>query len=141
MYIVHMRLDLNKRTDLALQAMQELCVEETRVPGPELAEALETTRQYLPQIMNPIVKAKWVRSTPGPHGGYQLLVRLEDISVMELVEVMEGPTDDGTCVLTGDFCAKEKFCALHGAWQHSRAVLIRELGQMTLAEAWAASCG
>jgi Rrf2 family protein len=136
-----MRLDLNKRTDLALQAMQELCVEETRVPGPELAEALETTRQYLPQIMNPIVKAKWVRSTPGPHGGYQLLVRLEDISVIELVEVMEGPTDDGTCVLTGDICASEKYCALHGAWQHSRAVLIRELGQMTLAEAWAASCG
>lgn len=136
-----MRLGLNKRTDLALRAMQELCVQETRVAGPELAEALETTRQYLPQIMNPIVKAKWVRSTPGPHGGYQLLVPLEKVSVIELVEVMEGPTDDGTCVLTGDVCAKDGYCALHGAWVHARAVLIRELGQMSLAEAWAASCG
>ena len=136
-----MRLDLNRRTDLALRAMQELCVQETRVPGPELAEALETTRQYLPQIMNPIVKSRWVRSTPGPHGGYQLLVPLEEVSVIELIEVMEGPTADGTCVLTGDICPGDRYCALHGAWQHSRDVLIRELGQMSLAEAWAASCG
>ena len=141
MYIVHMRLDLNKRTDLAMRAMQELCVRETRVPGPELAEALETTRQYLPQIMNPIVKARWVRSTLGPHGGYKLLVPLEEISVVALIEAMEGPTDNGTCVLTGEVCPRDRLCALHGAWQHARDVLVRELDQMTLAEAWAASCG
>ena len=67
-YVVNMRLDLNKRTDLALRAMEELCVKESRVAGPDLAEALSTTRQYLPQILNPLVKARWVRSTPGPHG-------------------------------------------------------------------------
>ena len=136
-----MRLELNKRTALALRAMQELCVREQRVPGPDLAEALETTRQYRPQIMNPLVKAKWVGSTPGPHGGYQLLTTLEAVSVIELVETMEGPTDNNTCVLSGDICPSERLCALHGAWQHARAALVYELGEMTLAEAWAASCG
>ena len=136
-----MRLELNKRTDLALRAMQELSLQDTRVPGPELAELLDTTRQYLPQIMNPLVKAKWIRSTPGPHGGYQLLVRLEDISVIVLIEAMEGPTDNDTCVLSGDRCPRENLCALHGAWQHARGALIRELGEMSLAAAWAASGG
>lgn len=136
-----MRLELNKRTDLALRAMEELCVEETRVAGPALAESLSTTRQYLPQIMNPLVKARWVRSTPGPHGGYQLLVTLEEISVLELIEVMEGPTANGTCVLTGDECPGDRLCALHGAWQLARDALTRELGGMSLAEAWGASCG
>jgi len=135
------RLDLNKRTDLALRAMEELCVKESRVGGPDLAEALETTRQYLPQIMNPLVKSRWVRSTPGPHGGYQLLVALEDISVLELIEVMEGPTFDNTCVLDGQVCPHEAPCALHGAWQQARDALTTELSSMTLADAWGASCG
>ena len=136
-----MRLELNKRTDLALRAMQELCLREERVGGPALAEALDTTRQYLPQILNPLVKAKWVRSTPGPHGGYQLLVALEDISVLRLIEAMEGPTLDNSCVLTGEECPQHQLCALHGAWKHAGGALVKELDQMTLAEAWGASCG
>ena len=140
-YVVPMRLDLNKRTDLALRAMEELCVREARVPGPELAEALKTTRQYLPQILNPLVKARWIHSTPGPHGGYELLVTLEEISVLQLVEVMEGPTENNTCVLNGEVCPQQELCALHGAWQQARDALLKELDQMTLAKAWGSSCG
>ena len=136
-----MRLDLNKRTDLALRAMQELCVREARVAGPDLAEALQTTRQYLPQILNPLVKARWVHSTPGPHGGYELRVPIEKISVLSVIEVMEGPTLDNVCVLNGETCPQEELCALHGAWQQAREALMRELDQMTVAEAWAATCG
>jgi Rrf2 family protein len=135
-----MRLDLNKRTDLALRAMQELCERETRVPGPDLAEALETTRQYLPQILNPLVKHRWVRSTPGPHGGYELLVGLNDVSVLELIEVMEGATMNNRCVLNGELCPQEEPCALHGAWQHARAALMKELGNLSLAAAQDAEC-
>ncbi|MDX2344320.1 MAG: Rrf2 family transcriptional regulator [Acidimicrobiia bacterium] len=136
-----MRLDLNKRTDLALRAMEELCVKESRVAGPVLAEALGTTRQYLPQILNPLVKARWVRSTPGPHGGYELLIPLEEISVLQLIEAMEGPTFDNTCVLNGNICPQNELCALHGAWQQARDALTTELGHMSLAEAWGSSCG
>ena len=135
-----MRLELNKRTDLGLRAMQELCVREGRVAGPDLADALQTTRQYLPQILNPLVKTRWVRSTPGPHGGYELLVKLEDISLLQLIEIMEGPTLNNVCVLTGEECPQEEPCALHGAWQHAREALMRELDGMSLAAAWEASC-
>lgn len=121
--------------------MQELCVKETRVAGPDLAEALKTTRQYLPQILNPLVKARWVRSTPGPHGGYELLVLLEEISVLQLIEVMEGPTQNNTCVLNGELCPQEELCALHGAWDLAREALMKELNQMSLSDAWGATCG
>ncbi len=133
-----MRLDLNKRTDLGLRAMQELRLQEARVADPDLADALNTTRQYLPQILNPLVKARWVRSTPGPHGGYELLVGLEDISLLQLIEVMEGPTLNNVCVLNGESCPQDEPCALHGAWEHAREALMRELDGMSLAAAWEA---
>ena len=91
--------------------------------------------------MNPLVKARWVHSTPGPHGGYELLIPLEKISVLQLIEAMEGPTTSSVCVLSGDVCPQEQLCALHGAWQHARDAMIRELSGMSLAEAWGASCG
>ena len=114
--------------------MQELCAADSRVAGPDLADALSTTRQYLPQIVNPLVKARWVRSTPGPHGGYELLVPLEDVSLLQLIEIMEGPTQNDTCVLNGEVCPGHEQCALHGAWQHAREVLLRELDGMSLAQ-------
>lgn len=135
-----MRLDLHKRTDLALRALIELCERKTRVPGSDLADALGTTRQYLPQVLNPLVKKRWVRSTPGPHGGYELLVGLTDISVLDLIETMEGPTLDNRCVLTGEACPQEQPCALHPAWQHARTALMRELGELSLAEARESDC-
>ncbi len=115
--------------------MQELRRRDDRVSGPDLADALDTTRQYLPQILNPLVKHRWVRSTPGPHGGYELLVGLEDVSVLELIEVMEGPTQDNRCVLNGETCPQVEPCALHVAWQHARGALTRELGSLSLSDA------
>jgi Rrf2 family protein len=135
-----MRLDLQKRTDLALRAMQEIWARADRVSGPDLADALGTTRQYLPQVLNPLVKIRWVGSFPGPGGGYELLVGLDDVSVLELIEVMEGPTRDNRCVLDGETCPHEEPCALHCAWQHASGALMRELGDLALADAGNLDC-
>ena len=131
-----MRLELNKRTDLALQAMQALCSCRARLPGTDLADTLDTSHQYLPQIMSPLVHERWVSSSPGPGGGYELVVQLDSISVLELIEAMEGETDTHTCVLSGEICDASDPCALHGAWSQARDALLRELSSMSLADAW-----
>ena len=131
-----MRLELNKRTDLALQAMQALCACDARLSGTDLADTLATSHQYLPQIMSPLVRKRWVSSSPGPRGGYELSVQLDSISVLELIEAMEGATDTETCVLSGEICDASDPCALHGAWSQARDALLRELSSMSLADAW-----
>lgn len=131
-----MRLELNKRTDLALQSMQTLCACEDRMSGTDLAEALGTTHQYLPQVMSPLVRRRWVSSTPGPRGGYELVAQLGTISVLDLIETMEGPTDLDTCVLSGETCDSSDPCALHGPWSLARGALLRELSSMSLSDAW-----
>jgi Rrf2 family protein len=130
-----MRLELAKRTDLALRAMQELCSCGDRLSGSELAETLETTHQYLPQIMSPLVRCRWVSSSRGPRGGYQLEVELNSITVLDLIETMEGPTDTHTCVLSGETCDTSDPCAMHGAWSQARDALLAQLSSMSLADA------
>jgi Rrf2 family transcriptional regulator, iron-sulfur cluster assembly transcription factor len=130
-----MRLELARRTDLALRALQKLCTSDARVAGTALAEDLATTHQYLPQIMSPLVRRRWVTSSRGPRGGYRLEVGLDTISVLELIETMEGPTDIDTCVLSGATCDASDPCAMHVAWSQARDALLLELSSMSLADA------
>lgn len=130
-----MRLELAKRTDLALRAVQKLCISDERVAGTVLADELGTTHQYLPQIMSPLVRRRWVTSSPGPGGGYHLEIELDSISVLELIEAMEGATETDMCVLRGGTCDATDPCALHTAWSRARDALLLELSSMTLAAA------
>ncbi len=72
-----------------------------KLPGSQLAERIDTTSTFLPQVLGPLVKAGWVESQPGPGGGYRLSVSLGDVSILEVVETVEGPAETGRCVLLG----------------------------------------
>ena len=78
--------------------------------------------------MAPLAKVGWVGSDPGPLGGYHLISG-SAISALDLIEVMEGPTDDGRCVLRSVPCPGLTTCALPDAWQQARSVLLTELSR------------
>jgi len=133
-----MRLKLNKSTDLALRAMRALCAAGDRLAGTALAQTLETSDYYLPQIMAPLVHRGWVTSTPGPNGGYELVANVGSISVLELIEAMEGPTDTEAGLLSREAYGSDHPCALHEAWSKAREDLLHQLDSTSLADAWGA---
>ncbi len=130
-----MRLELTKKTDLALRALGHLAEDGARRSGAALAEEIGATRQFLPQVMAPLVQAGWVDSIPGPGGGYHLMQSLEEMSVLDIIEAIEGETDHGRCVLTGVKCPPEHVCVLHSAWKRARAALLDELAATSVAAA------
>lgn len=124
-----MRLEITKRTDQAIRALRVLDGRrEAVVPGTDVAYEIGASLHYLPQIMKPLIGAGWVTSAPGPSGGYRLGHRLDRVSVLDVVEVIEGPTDDGRCVLKGAPCQTIRACAMHEAWTRARGALLKELG-------------
>ena len=67
-----MRLELSRKTGLALQALLELAAAGGEpTSGRDLAASLGTTSHFLPQVMRPLVANQSVVSTPGPNGGYR----------------------------------------------------------------------
>lgn len=92
-----------------------------------MADELDTSAGFLSQAMTPLVNRGWVTSEPGPSGGYRAAVRLEEVSVLDIVEAVEGRTDTGRCVLEGRSCAAAAACAMHDAWSSARDHLLREL--------------
>src|SRR4051812_11261961 len=115
-----MRLEITRRSDLATRALSELARLGRRTKSVELAELIGTTPGFLSQAMTPLASKGWVRSEPGPSGGYLLTTDLDDVSVLDVIEAIEGPSDAGRCVLEDRPCANGGPCALHQPWQRAR---------------------
>ncbi|MGB0114561.1 MAG: Rrf2 family transcriptional regulator [Ilumatobacteraceae bacterium] len=129
-----MRLEITQRADLAVRALIELHGTIERLKSADLAELLGTTAGFVPQVMGPLVHAGWVRSVPGPTGGYQPVGDIGALSVLEVVEAVEGPTDTGRCVVAERACDADRPCALHIAWGSARRELRSSLGAMSMSE-------
>ncbi len=131
-----MRLELSKKTDLAIKALEYLCdvSGDGLASGAEVAEAIETTTNFLPQIMTLLVRHGWVESTPGRLGGYRLVTPPTELSLLAVIEAIEGPTVTGRCVLRGAPCPITTPCALHEPWIKARDALLSELDSTPLSE-------
>ena len=122
-----MRLELTRKTDLALQALRTLASSGTLHKGLDLAGTLGTTAAFLSQVVAPLTRAGWVRSVPGPRGGYEATELASGVSVLELIEAVEGPVAANRCVLRRQPCPAVVPCALHEAWMPARDALVVRL--------------
>jgi Rrf2 family protein len=112
--------------------VRELAAAPDRMRAQALADALDTTTGFVPQVVGPLVKAGWVRSDPGPTGGYELQASLEQLSVLDIIEAVDGPTDDGRCVVADVDCDAGQPCVLHDAWASARHELTDSLRSMSI---------
>ena len=88
------------------------------VKGKTIAEKQDISEAYLEQIMIPLKSEGFVKTVRGCQGGYALNRATEHISVLDLIELFEGPLTLVKCVggEEGD-CARDAFCPTSGVWK------------------------
>ncbi|HUG00166.1 MAG TPA: Rrf2 family transcriptional regulator [Ilumatobacter sp.] len=126
-----MKLELKPRTDLTLRTIAAL-TDGRRWRAAQLAEHVGTTAAYLAHIVGPLTKAGWVNSAPGPTGGHRLTADLDSVTLLDIIEAVEGPTDDGRCVMATQPCPAPEPCAVHDTWLRARSALTAELASTSL---------
>ena len=130
---VTVRLEITRRAELAIRALALLGRSPGHVKASALADELGTTVKFVPQILGPLVRAGWVRSDPGPTGGYRCQVALGEVNVLQVIEAVDGATDMGRCVVADRPCQAVEPCVLHDAWVQARTELVRVLQAMPVA--------
>ena len=93
--------DVSKRSQLGLYVMVAL----TREPkkqrsNEELARMLNASTNHLAKVLQTLARAGWISSTRGAGGGYVLACNPTLISMADVVELFEGPTQLKRCSLT-----------------------------------------
>lgn len=102
----------------------------------EIADAAGVPRQSLAKILHGLRNKGLVKSTKGPGGGYQLARPGTTMTVIEVIEAVDGPIDlSRMCILGLDRCSDDAGCALHRYWKIFREQYFSTVSMMTLHEA------
>lgn len=129
-----MELSLGRRADYALRAALDLARHDGRRKSREIGEEMDVPMTFLPQIMAELVRAGLVDSHAGPKGGYVLARPAADISLLEVIESVEGDPASTECVLRGGPCRWEGICAMHVPWSQAQQAMLDQLAATSLAD-------
>ena len=131
-----MRLELTKRGDYAVRAMLTLA----RTPGDRLlsvrriAEEMSIPVRFLPQVMGDLAAAGLVEATTGRAGGYRLARPAAAITLLDVVEAVEGDSRRRTCVLRGGPCGLDGHCDVHDVFFAAQDAMLATLAAARLAD-------
>jgi Rrf2 family protein len=112
-------LKVSQRTEYAVRAMIELAQrrDDGMVPAREIAERQQIPLRFLEQQLAALVKAGLVESHRGAGGGCKLARDPAEITVAQVVDVMEGAYYPMYCLDPEDHtCVQDAKCGLQELW-------------------------
>ncbi|HSW40942.1 MAG TPA: Rrf2 family transcriptional regulator [Patescibacteria group bacterium] len=131
-----MRMELTRRADYAVRAMLAL----THAPSGRLlsvrriAQEMSIPVRFLPQVMGDLMAAGLVEAATGRSGGYRLARPPEAITLLDVVEAVEGDSRRRTCVLRGGPCGPEGRCDVHDVFFAAQDAMLGTLAAARLAD-------
>lgn len=128
-----MRLDLTKRSDYAIRAMLALTkAPEGLLSSRKIAEEMKIPPRFLPQIMGDLTRAGLVYAHPGRAGGYKLAELADKVTLLRVIEAVEGDPHRQICVMRGTPCGRDGECGVHAIFYSAEGALLDRLDGATL---------
>jgi Rrf2 family protein len=83
----------------------------------DIARGENISEKYLSLIIIPLRAVNLVNSVRGAHGGYNLPKEPSQITLKEIVDVLEGDCSLVDCVHNPSSCSRVPICASHDIWE------------------------
>jgi Rrf2 family protein len=114
--------------------MLDLAAHQDQGPTPlrEVAKRQDLSAKYLEQLIIPLKAAGLIKSVRGARGGYALGEKPEDISVGQIIEILEGGLSLVDCVGDPKGCEREAGCPTRDIWIQMSQRLLEELSSLSL---------
>lgn len=108
---------ISEAASLALHTMVYLAAHKGRiVTTHEIAERLGVSKDHLSKVLQRLAKAGYVTSIRGPKGGFEIGLEGDDVPLLKIYELIEGPLRPTECLLKLKVC-KGDDCILGGLVQ------------------------
>jgi len=127
---------ITRATDYAVRVLVQLATlpDEQKMQLNALAVATGVRETFLSKILQRLVHQGLVRSHRGTGGGFCLSVLPSRVTLLQIVEAMEGRTQLNVCLGEGDSCERKSICGAHPIWQKAQAALTQVLASVSIAQ-------
>jgi Rrf2 family protein len=128
-------MQITRQADYALRAMLYLAREypnkDQRAATSKIAEEQEIPASFLAKIISQLSIAGLIQTSRGAKGGVRLARKPEEISLLDVVEAIDGPISLNECVDDPSVCSFGDNCPIHDVWCEAKSQLVRKLREAT----------
>ena len=126
-------LSISKQTDYACRVVLHLAMlpPGERVTAQDIAKQRLIPRALVRRVITQLANAGLLTTTRGASGGLELARPASEISLLQVVEAMEGSIALNGCVVNPQACPLMQVCSVHEAWVGARQALRAELSRST----------
>lgn len=126
---------ITRKTDYAVRCVLYLAESQKEVVMvSEIAKEMKIPKSFLSKIMQKLAKAGIVKSLRGAKGGFRLAKKPTEISLLDVVETMEGSVAMNICAIDQKKCSLSSKCSVHPVWVEARENLETRLRKWNFAK-------
>jgi Rrf2 family protein len=130
---------LSNRSQYGVRALFDMAYysEEKTVQTHEISRRQGIPRRFLEQIFFSLKKAGIIESTRGPKGGYTLTRAPREVTIGDIIRILEGPIEPVPCTTMekdGSVCKYIDKCVTGMIWTEAGEILSRYFDSITLEE-------
>jgi Rrf2 family protein len=127
---------LSRRADYGVRAMMDIAAQHPtgRMIVSEIAKRQDIPPSFLAKIVPLLARAGLVRTSLGATGGITLAASPEEISLLQIIEAIDGPFTLNLCSLNPSDCQQYVTCAAYQVWGKAQTQLNQTLAQTRLSD-------
>jgi Rrf2 family protein len=117
-------MEITRRTDYAIRLIAALANNEAKpLSVRDAALAQDVPYAFARSIQHDLVLAGVVSSIRGAAGGMLLACDPQDLTLLDLIEALQGPISVAVCATEKNWCHREEDCVFHPVWEGANDIL------------------
>ena len=128
---------ITQEADYALRIVCFLAEEGSVMDATTISESAHVTQRFALKILRKLVLGGLVKSYKGANGGYQLADSPENVTLKDVIELIDGEIAISKCLLEDHVCSKQgerkSACTIHRIFDGINRDVTEKLGGITIA--------
>ncbi|MFY9675774.1 MAG: Rrf2 family transcriptional regulator [Terriglobales bacterium] len=105
----------------------------TRIAVADIALGIQAPESFVSKILQQLLQRGMVTSHRGAGGGFELAVDTNAVSLLDVVEMIEGPLQINLCLKGEASCDRRSWCGAHPIWGEAQAAMKNVLASASIA--------
>ncbi|MCF6357584.1 MAG: Rrf2 family transcriptional regulator [Draconibacterium sp.] len=126
-------MNLSKTTKYAFRILGHMAKDEKVLySAQQLHKDIDIPERYLRRLLTDLSKSGFIKSIQGRQGGFTFARDTSKITLMEIVDSIDGKDSIDGCILGYDVCVFNYSCPMHNVWEETKQKTIDTLTKTSL---------